>query len=121
MKLTDEELTRLVVENVIGWQLVPHQGRIDEELWILPANGAPLIDPMRFADFRALEEWKWAGLIVDKMRSDGWTSSITIDVDCVAAFGKTRYILWGRPSEAPRAITIAATLAVGAITEDQLS
>jgi hypothetical protein len=120
MKLTDEELKRLAAEKVMGWQVVPHQGRIDEEIWILPANGAPLIDPMRFADFRPLDEWKWAGLIVEKMRGDGCLYRIDIRGAAFWRRGEGNHVFLYDNASTTRAITIAALLEVGAITEDQV-
>lgn len=131
MKLTDEQLTRLVVEKVIGWQVIPHQGRVDQELWILPANGAPMINPMRFDEFKPLEEWKWAGLIAERMGSIGWwlklTSPFEADSMWQAGFTPLSTTGWnGRPDHrcasksGQRAIVISALLAVEAITADQV-
>lgn len=119
MKLTDEELTRRAVEKVMGWEIEASACDPNSLCYLKLPDSDPRWK-LHISKWQPLTDWRAAGEIVDKMRADGWTSSITIDVDCVAAFGKTHYILWKRILEAPRAITIAALLAVGAITEGQV-
>ena len=97
MPMSDGELTRLAV---LRWEL----------------GGDPLVD------------WRYAGSIVDKMRADEWDFEFTHCCmrDAGALF--SRVIKGGcsrechaKRSESPtRAITLAALLAVKAVTEEQV-
>ena len=105
--MTDEELTRLAATKIMGWELC----RMD-------SNWHPLTD------------WWDAGNIVEKMRADGWL----IILHWAGDFWNARFFRHEdcAPADNPReqrdafvnsrlltvAITVAALLSVGAMTEE---
>lgn len=127
MKLTDEELTRLAAEKVMGWP------NVDDSLFgdydgPFPAycGGDLLTSPLRGHAWHPLTDWRPAGEIVDKMRADGWDYRISSSwegrtgvefFDLTKPYSDDDHMTY--VDSGPRAITIAALLAVGAITEDQ--
>lgn len=119
MKLTDEDVTRLAAEKVMGWKAKANN--TVEPQWI-GIDGTHQWQ----SGWSPLTEWRNAGQIVDKMLADGWNGC-----SLASASGQNMYDFFHGPNDGksganapqdsmPRSITIAALLAVGAITEDQL-
>jgi len=119
MKLTDEQLTQLAAEKVRGWFW-------DEEMecWCAQESGEECL--AEGPNWSPLTDWRAAGEIVDKMRADGWNGC-----SLASAAGQNMYDFFHGPNDGklganapqdsmPRSITIAALLAVRAITEDQV-
>ena len=107
--MSDLELTRLAIEKVMNWKI---KGK-----FFLRSSTHPLESLL---DWNPLSNWGDVGEIVEKMRSDKYAFSIVGDRDGdLAAFGKPVINHSHESKSIPRAITIAALLAVGAITEKQ--
>jgi len=117
--MTDAELTRLAATTVMGWQVVLNEDDF-------PGGGMDFYEIHRGGKFcnldkwQPLHDWRAAGEIVDKMRADGWLWDIEIGEEVFAVAyrreeGTRPYV---RLIELPRAITIAALKAVGAIAEE---
>ena len=128
MKLTDQELTRLAATAVMGWPIVAATDLADYD-GPFPAycDGAALTGCLRGHEWEPLTDWRAAGELVEKMRADGWE----LDLYCtVGAGSNARFISsqWpkrkARPvsmeTSGPRAITVAALLAVAAVSEEQV-
>ena len=127
MKLTDTELTRLAATAIMGWIVADAN-----------EDGKPLVYhppqcPGRYVDacyWNPLTNWAHAGEVVEKMRADGWTLETRLGAyRSPRELSDTLIKFWSRPNprggwsadpSTTRAITIAALLATGAITEEQV-
>jgi hypothetical protein len=143
-KLTDTELTRLVAEKVMGWEVaVVEYGRGKKgNFWVEAGSTGKIFSNPHWncLAWHPLTDWAAAGEIVMKMRADGWSSRTTtngwIADQCGCEFFRGDLALgkdifsgsyeeygfkagvrqFAVESSGPRAITIAALLAVGAIS-----
>ena len=131
--MTDEELTRLAAQKVMGWtsevRIMHGRGKNDQRTHTEYTVCRQMDRSARARhedEWHPLTDWGAAGEIVEKMRADGWRVNIHIDEDgChVTLTGKHGSGLIGQACDnektSTHAITIAALLAVGAISEDQL-
>jgi hypothetical protein len=135
--MTDSELTRMAAEKVMGWQAfpldrdgyseAPKPKLIQQITGFHPEEWAVFREDGRYDKWDPLTDWRAAGEIAEKMRADGWELKlhITVGSGTNARFLFSHYPKKkGRASTAEtsvfRAITIAALLAIGAITDDQL-
>ena len=119
MKLSDSDLTRLAATAVMGWIVENSRGG---QYYNDPSSD---INHPWVRDWSPLTDWRAAGEIVDEMRADGW-HCLTMAV----SGGENLCDYYRRaddkrktndPRETmPRAITIAALLALGAVTQDQV-
>ena len=119
MKLADTELTRLAATAIMGW-IVSDANEDGKPLVYHPPQC-----PGRYVsagEWSPLTNWAHAGDIVEKMRADGWLWDMEVGEEAFAVAYNPHE--WTRPyarsEKLPRAITIAALQATGAITEDQL-
>lgn len=127
--MTDAELTRLAAEKVMMWKCFgledsgysesPNPKCIQNVLgqWIVYGTTPT------FEQFDPLADWRAAGAIVEKMRADGWSFRVGQDSGEPlpwAEFGTEQGECAVHHAVIPTAITKAALLAVGAITEADL-
>jgi hypothetical protein len=127
--MTDEQLTRLAAEKVMGWvEHVIYEPQ-EERRWLKPDG-----QHAAWGSWTPLTDWRAAGEIAEKMQSDGWSgnthaSTLYNNVPFnTAGFERKGKMLsvtascnWEQKARIPRAITLAALLAVGAITETDLT
>ena len=127
IKQTDAELTRLAAHLLGATDIVYARGESSRETPYLADNlpGKWLWRPGGFGacDFEPLTDWRAAGEIAEKMRADGWMASIAGTKDGYTA--SFPHALKGPGAgkfdpSFPRAITIAALLAVGSINAEQV-
>ena len=135
MKLSDSELTRLAAEKVMGWKIQriyandPSVSFHDcvlrkwtpDDSWRLSRA-----DTSAEEYWSPLTDWRAAGEIVDEMRDSGWALILVQRNNTYCAV----FVLVGLNVDyqvendgyesAPRAITIAALFAVGAVTLEQV-
>ena len=105
--MTDTEITERAARDVMGWHIAYTAWFGDDS--IFPKCQVGAFDP--------LHDWKWAGLLVEKMKEKGYNFML-------AHYGEQYYFhfyygaftgfVWGPPYDsAPRAITTAAVKVVG--------
>lgn len=134
--MTDTEITRLAATAVMGWPAfglqdtgyseAPRPKLIENvsHIWIAhyPDRACAIWHP--------LADWRAAGEIVEKMRADGWFPGVEAGPKLIdGKWARVVRVRWGKNKQFgaftspdfPRAITIAAALAVGAVTEAQLA
>ncbi len=104
--MTDEKLVKLAATKIMGWR--NPKG----------CDGWYIGDELAAAgDWWPVTRWSAAGEIVDKMRADGWEWTVISGDACFARHDG--FANYDDPCF-PRAATIAALLALGAIQEDDL-
>ena len=124
MKLTDQELTRLAAEKVMGWPIVAATDLADYD-GPFPAfcDGAALTGCLRGHEWEPLTDWRAAGELVEKMRADGYGFVVESTDDGIrSSFHDRRYEKNGHmySESGPRSIVISALKTVGAITREQV-
>lgn len=133
MKLTDDELTRLVAEGIMGWHCWDNDGDYNGPTPMFAIFGSKVAfygdaeEPQRDCNF--LNDWSGAGEVVERMTIRGWwcrvESPFTLTDPYRAGFCPLETTGWsGRmdhsssSASGPRAITMAALIACGLITEN---
>ena len=120
MRATDEHLTRLAAEKIMGWTVKNcRSGEYYED------SSSDRIYPW-VRDWKPLTDWRAAGEIVEKI-----SKKFNFQIDSVGHYPDIWRCMIGWSDDpvsvtyespcAPRSITICALLAVGAIEEEDLA